>query len=706
MHERIQNILDDVEKSGEKVRNINVFLNDPGTTVIINYSKGEGRQTEPIDLVKRDHLDQTLNTLAARDRVEGSGVRYHEQTDSGHVSPNLHNPCPLQTSDEHPGNDEEECDSDDDDDDDYDESGDEEEDEDCDSAASASVSDNDDDDDDDDNIEEVEDAIQQRTIAATHNSYVSRLRNDEHCDNGEEEETMVEGEYDDDDDDDDDDIDDDGDENIVKDTDGFVDNEEVKNIVIDEDDGEDKEDTMVKDKDDDCDTDDDEENVVEDEDDDCRNDDDEENVVEDEDDDDGEEENALLQGDDDCDDDYEEEHVVLDEDYCDNDDDEEYMGEDEGDDDTDVNDTDDSSRQGAEQRDTRKVDPAKEMNINTLMSLCNEYTDRICKKMDSICQKPTFKSVTDKNARCLDSEPSASEKDCVSDSNASTSDECKDNGIETGDDQEHNVIESSVNEESHSYKSENANEGNTVIAKGDLGVHSTKLTLRSLIYLTPSSIKTTLCEENSGNKSESSEKAKESGPEERVKNYKEYFEDELYGIKTECTREEFAHKIRDPTRNKKVNRVVQSKFPYLSYLVRDLYFNCVYDDIIVVLSYKSESDDFYGDRYCKLYDSWLQYANTTSACIIDSTHPLYPRIIATAMGCVDADLRSCLRYHPLPSPSPSDDEDGKADAANGEDGDKDHGADHLDNDEDDDAGDEEEVDDDDDDDGGSAFAGQ
>ena len=176
----------------------------------------------------------------------------------------------------------------------------------------------------------------------------------------------------------------------------------------------------------------------------------------------------------------------------------------------------------------------------------------------------------------------------------------------------------------------------------------------------------------------------------------------LYGIKTECTREEFANKIRDPTRNKKVNRVVQSKFTYISFLVRDLYFNCVYDDIIVVLSYKRESDDFYGDRYCKLYDSWLQYANTTSACILDPTHPLYPRIIEKAMGCVDGDLRSCLRYHPLPSPSPSDDED--ADAANDEDGDKNDGADHLDNDEDedDDAGDEEEVDDDE----GSAFAGQ
>ena len=173
MHERIQNILEDIEKSGEKVRNINVFLNDPGTTVVINYSKGEGRQTEPIDLVRRDQLDQTLISLAARDRVEGSGVLSrdvpqqggnHEPTDSGHVSPNLQNPCPLQSTGENPGNDEEDCDCDDDDDNDDNEGGGEEEkEEECDSAAAAASDDDndngdDDDDGDDDNGGDGDDA--------------------------------------------------------------------------------------------------------------------------------------------------------------------------------------------------------------------------------------------------------------------------------------------------------------------------------------------------------------------------------------------------------------------------------------------------------------------------------------------------------------------------------------------------------------------
>ena len=245
MHERIQNILDDIEKSGEKVRNINVFLNDPGTTVVINYSKGEGRRTEPIDLVRRDQLDQTLNTLAARDRVEGSRVlssdvpqqdRNDEPTDSGHVSPHLQNPCPLQSTDENHRNDEEDCDCDDDDDNEDNEGGGEEEkEEECDSAAAASDDDNDNGDDDDDNggdgddalpqgfenaknnyavppqkplhtaddddngddvdiefddddpchqdddddVEEEEDASRQRTIAAAHNSDVSGLRDDD-----------------------------------------------------------------------------------------------------------------------------------------------------------------------------------------------------------------------------------------------------------------------------------------------------------------------------------------------------------------------------------------------------------------------------------------------------------------------------------------------------------------------------------------------
>ena len=566
MHELIRNILEDIEKSGEKVRNINVFLNDPGTTVVINYSKGEGRQTEPIDLVRRDQLDQTLNTLAARDRVEGSRVRYHEPTDSGHVSPNLHNPCPTQASDEHPGNDEEECDSDDDDDDDddYDESGDAEEDEDCDSAAAASVSDNDDDDDE----EGVEDASRQRAVAAARNPDVDRSR-----------EVDV---------DDDDDID----ENMVK----------VKDDVVDDEEGE--------------------------------------NMVEDEDDD------------------------------CDNDDDDEYMGEDEDDDNSDVNDDDDSSRQVAEHRGSRDVDPYKPIDKQMLISFFNELTDKINKTIESKFKSITFKS------EGSGSRPSTSEKDCVSDVNASTSDECnKDNEIMTDRDQERHILrESSIIEEPHSCKSE----GDTAIAKGDLGEHSTTPTQRSLKHLTPSFTKTNLCEENSdkagsstsGNESESSERAKESEHEELDKDSKEYIGDVLYGIKTECTKEEFAHKIRDPTRNKELYRVVQSKYTdSRSYnRARDLYFNCVYDDIIIVLSYERKYNKLYHAMHRKLYDSWWRYVNTTDASILDSTHPLYPRIVEMAMRCMYADLESCLEYHPLPSPpSTNDNEDGEADAANGED---------------------------------------
>ena len=274
MHKRIRSILDDIEKSGEKVRNINVFLNDPGTTVIINYSKGEGRQTEPIDLVRRDQLDQTLNTLAARDRVEGSGDPFgdvtqqggnHEPTDSGHVSPNLHNPCRPQGSDAYSVN--------------NDEDGEEEKEEDCDSAAS------DDDDDNDDDIGEEEEGLSQhRAVAAAHNSGVDRSRDDE-----EEEENAVE----DDDDGYADGDDDDEEENMAKVKDDFGDNEEeVENIVEDDDD----DDNTIK-----------EEKVVDDDDD--NNDDKEENVVEDDD------------GDDDDDDDDKEENVVEDDDDDDDDDD-------------------------------------------------------------------------------------------------------------------------------------------------------------------------------------------------------------------------------------------------------------------------------------------------------------------------------------------------------------------------------------------------
>ena len=450
MHERIQNILDDIEKSGEKVRNINVFLNDPGTTVVINYSKGEGRQTEPIiELVMRDQLDQTLNTLAARDRVEASDVPQqggnHEPTDLGRVSPNLHNLCPLQVSDAYSVN--------------NDEDGKEGEEEDCDSAAS-----DDDDDDDDDNGEE-EGVSQHRAVAAAHNSDVDRPGDDE-----EEEENAVE-----DDDDCDGDDDEEEEENMAKVKDDVGDNEEeVENIVEDDDDDDDN---TIK-----------EEKVVDNDDD--NNDDDKENVVED--------------NDDDYDDQW-----------------------------------------------PRRV---------TMTLLPGE-----------------------------------------------------------------------------SYLEE----------------HSTTQTQGPSKY-TPCKTKTALTEESLD---EPSERAKESEPEETDTNSKEYIRDVLYGIQTECTREEFAHKIRDPTRNKEVCRVVQSKYWYtyadsLDVYVkhthncdRDLYFNCVFDDIIMVLFYCRVDNALYYNRYCKLYDSWWDYVNKTDASTIDPTHPLHPWVVEMATDSVDADLWSCQMYH-------------------------------------------------------------
>ena len=636
MHERIQNILDDIEKSGEKVRNINVFLNDPGTTVVINYSKGEGRQTEPIDLVKRDQLDQTLNTLAARDRVEGSGVlsgdvpqqgRYHGPTDSGNVSPNLHNPCPLQGSDEYPVNNEEECDSDNDDDD-YNESGGEEEkEEDCDAAA-------------DDDDEKEEEASQQRTIATAHSSDGNRSRDYDSCDNDEEDENAVE----------------------------------------DEDEEDDNEENMIKDNDDDCDNDDEEENVVDDDDDDCENDDEEENVV--------------LNKEYDCENDEEVENVVLDEDNdCNNDGDEEYMDEDEGDDDADVNDDDDSSRQEAEQRDNRDVDPRKRINKRRSISSFNNWIGRCDRSMES-----RFKSVTGRSGGSPDSKLSTSEKDCVSDSSASG--ECnRYNGIMTvRGEEKRNLRESSGNEESHSCTSEEASESRTVIAKGDLEVDSTTPTQRPLEQHKSSFTKTPLCEENSDkaqsststNDSESSERAKESEPEEIDTNSEEYVKDVLYGIRTECTREEFAHKIRDPTRNKEIYRVIQSKYTYSDH--RDFYFSCVYDDVVVVFSNNRGDNYLYRSRYRKLYDVWWGRLPATDASILDSTHPLYTMIIERAMGAVVCDLQHCLEYHPLPPPpAANDDEDGEDDAANGEDG---KGDDDNDKNGDDNANDNDDDDDD------------
>ena len=623
MHERIQNILDDIEKSGEKVRNINVFLNDPGTTVVINYSKGEGRQTEPIDLVRRDQHDQTLNTLAARDRVEGSGVPFgdvpqqggnHEPTDSGHVSPNLHNPCGPQGSDADPVNEEEECESDDDDNDYNEAGGEEEKEEDCDAAAA------DDDNDGDDDDEEEEDATQQRTIAAAHNSGVDRSRDYTNCDNDEEEENAVEYE---------DDEEEDNKENMIKDNDDFGENDVGENFVEDEDDF--------------CDNDDEEENVVDDEDDVGDSDEEEENVFEDEDDD------------------------------CDNDGDEEYMDEDEGDDDADVNDDDDdSSRQGAEQSDSSHVDPRKEIDKRRSISFFNNRMERFDRSMES-----RFKSVTGRSGGSPDSKPSTSEKDCVSDSFASASGECnRYNGIMTVRGEEKlNLRESSGNEEFHPCTSEGASESRTVIAKGDLEVDSTTPTQRPLEHHKSSFTKTPLCEENSdkaqsstsGNDIEFSERAKESEPEETDASSEEYIKDVLYGIQTECTREELAHRIRDPTRNKEMYRVVQSKYTYSDY--RDLYINCVFDDVVVVFSYKRGVDYLYRNRYCKLYDSWWERLRATDASILDSTHPLYPMIIERAMGAVDADLKHCQEFHPLPPPpAANDDEDGEADAANDEDG--------------------------------------
>ena len=455
MHERIQNILDDIEKSGEKVRNINVFLNDPGTTVIINYFKGEGRQTEPIDLVRRDQLDQTLNTLAARDRVEGTGDPFgdvtqqggnHEPTDSGHVSPNLHHPCPLQVSDAYSVN--------------NDDDGEEEKEEDCDSAAS------DDDDNDDDIGEEDEGLSQHRAVAAAHNSDVDRPGDDE-----EEEENAVE----DDDDGYGDGDDDDEEENMAKVKDDFGDNEEEVENIVEEDDDDDDDNTIKEEK------------VVDDDDD--NNDDKEENVVEDDDDDD------------------------------------------------------------------------------------DQWLSRVRMTL--------------------------------------------------------------------------------LPGESYLGEHSTTQIQGPSKY-TPSKTKTTLSEESSdrdesrfpGNDSESSKRAKESEPEETDTNSKEYMRNALYGIQTEYTREEFAHKIRDPTRNKEVYRVVQSKYTYSDY--RDFYFNCVYDDVIVVLTYSSEENALYYNRYCKLYDPWWDYVNKTDASIIDSTHPLHPWVVEMATDCVMWICGVTINYHHLP----------------------------------------------------------
>ena len=671
MHERIQNILDDIEKSGEKVRNINVFLNDPGTTVVINYSKGEGRQTEPIDLVKRDQLDQTLNTLAARDRVEGSGVpqqdRNHKPTDSGHVSPNLQNPGPLQASDEHTGNDEEDCDCDDDDDNDDNEGGGEEEkEEECDSAAAASDDDNDDGDDDgdgdddndgdgddaknkyavppqkplhtaddDDNGDDVEiefddddachqddddddveekDALRQRTIAAAHNSDVSRLRDDNNCDNDEEE------------------------ENVVEDEDDYGDNDEEENVTnykddYGDDEKEEEKENMGKDKDDVCDEEE-EKNVVEEEDECFGDDEEEENVVEDEDDyadndeeandkdvygdDDEEKENVGKDKDEFCDDDDKEEENVVEEedDYgeeeeknvveSEDDDDENDEEEDDDEDDGDAavnNDEHGLSRQNAEQRGSP--------NVATRRQIYN--FKRLGPKQVAQIWKLKFKTVASQRERSSDKRYQQSQKQAARGS--------------------------SISEERHSCSSGEANEQSTRPTKH-----------------TPFNTKTTIVEETSdddesrylGKDSESSERAKESEPEHLDKNSKEYIRDVLYGIKTECTKEEFAHKIRDPTRNKEVHRVVQSKCQYTYPDARDLYFSCVYDDIIVAIPYTKRSDCLYYGKYCKLYGSWWHHAHKTEGRVIDSTHPLYARIKEKATASVDVSLLSCQAYHPLP----------------------------------------------------------
>ena len=613
MHERIQNILEDIEKSGEKVRNINVFLNDPGTTVVINYSKGEGRQTEPIDLVRHDQLDQTLNTLAARARVEGSGVPFgdvpqqggnREPTDSGHVSPNLQNPCPTQGPDKYSVSNKEDLDCDDDDNDDIGVGGEEEKEEDCDSAAAASDDDNDDDGgddddndgdgfenaknnnavppqkplhtddddngddvdiefddddachkDDDDDDEEEEDATQQRTIAAALNSHVSRLMDDDNCDNDEEE------------------------ENVVGDEDDYGDNDEEEKDKDDYGDdyekGEEKE-NVGKDKDEFCDDDDEEEK---------------ENMVEDEDDDDDDENDDA--------------------------DDEEEDDDDEDDGDAAVNnDEHDLSSQCAKQR----VSP----NVATRGQIY-KFVSRLGSKQVAQIWKWKFRTVASQRERSADKRYQHSQK--------------------------HAARGGSINEERHSCSSGEANE------------QSTRLTKH-----TPFNTKTTLVEETSdedesrfsGKDSESSERAKESEPEELDKNSEEYWyiRDMLYDIKTECTREEFAHNIRDPTRNKKVYRVVQSKNTYPD--ARDLYFNCVYDDIIVSIPYTKRSDYLYYSIYCKLYGSWWHHAHKTEASVIDSTHPLYARVIEKATASVDFSLQRCQAYHPLPSPpSANADRDGK-----------------------------------------------
>ena len=400
MHQRIQNILENIEKSGEKVRNINVFLNDPGTTVVINYSKGEGRQTEPIDLVRRDQLDQTLNTLAAGDRAEGSGVlfgdvpqqdRNHEPTDSGHSSPNYHDSCQINEVDcQYP-------------------------------------------------LDEKKSSFPSDSAACYSWNVVNS-----------------------------------------------------------------------------------------------------------------------------------------------------------------------NSSEDAHQVSVRAADGSSSAHQGALYAGNCQWQDDIA--IDEY-----------KKESGMSNDTGVSIHNCV----------------------KHSKRENSISEEPHSCKSK---------SKVMVKLYSEEQ------YTRRSSFSEYI--------SEPIEEEEESELEELDKDYRDYIKDVLYGIKAECTREEFAHKIRDPTRNKELYRVVQSDSKSIYPDDHDLSYNCVFDDIIIAIHYNEKNDVLYHGSFCKLYGTWWQYVTITDAIVIDCAHPLYHRIIQTAMEYVEGNLQNCLQHHPLPaSPYPNDGEDcGAADA--------------------------------------------
>ena len=765
MLERLQNILNDIEKSGEEVGDISMFLNKSGTKVVINYYKEQGRQTEPIDLENRTQLDQTLNNLAARARVEGSSVlssevpqhdRNHEPTDSGHVSPHLHNQCPLQGSDAYPdgGGGKMRCHNN--------------------SAISHEVVLNDSDRSDvthkvsvlafnNSNISRQgatkanthPDVYRQDSLSSDKDSVVSRqgdmdpatdsdfchqgtmnthitsdvspqgekhmkhdvcdgrqkgalllektdpkdfyqkplcADNADDCDSeGEnnnegddveedkEEDSLAaayDGNDDGDDDDDDDDNDDDdvyvdakyeGDDacrqasmhvNHANDSKHLKDDdtgEDCGNHGVDDDDGVDDEDddasherTMVVDH----------KTLV----DHSREDDDGDDH---DDDDDDDEEDASLYRAAVADHNIVVEHSRVDTDGNDNDDDVDDDDDDDDDDKEEVEEDEDdggaaatnddcgSSEQGLEQRDKHNVRTSTQVDLDALWARLR----RMCEALDKQSQQKTNAV---KSERSTDEESKETEKEDV----ANGHDECddyrkmsKDRDLPIHDQEKHIKGESSTDENPLENKSEDK------VYSGEKGTGQTKWLSRN----TPFNTKTSSCEGNSdktqgsisGRQDESTEEAKKT-LQGLDKNCEEYRRRMLYGVMRESTREEYAYKIRDPTRNKEVYRVVQTKYRYPELSLADLSFNCVFDDVVVVNNYEKKKDGFWSGRYCKLYDNWWLYANTRDAVIIESTHPLYHRIIQKAIDSVEGDLQSCAEYHPLPSP-PSTNDDGHCD---------------------------------------------